>query len=189
MTLYPQAFAFAVLGFVGAGPARADTYAIDAAHSSVTFTIRHEGLLKLNAGFSKFSGTVTWNPGLTAVEASIDVASLDTHRQGRDAALKSPDYFDVAKFPNITFQSKAWNKTGESTYDVVGDLTIKAVTKEVTLQVKLLGMDADKGTASWDAKTTLNRMDFGVSGPSVLDHGIANKLDVVLHIEAKRESP
>jgi len=164
---------------------RADTYTIDPAHSSVSFTIRHDALFKLTAGFTRFHGSVILDPdrplGDTA-EVAIEVASLDTHIHARDEDLKSPHYFDSAKFPLITFRGRVWRRTGAGTFEVKGDLTIKNVTKEVLLSVKRL--DSPGGGHSWEATTTLNRKDFGIQGPSVLDKGISDKLDVAIAVHA-----
>ena len=121
--------------------AAVETYTIDPVHSSVAFTVRHF-LTKVPGRFTKFSGTITVdrdNLENSSVNASIDVGSVDTDNDKRNGHLKSPDFFDAAKFATITFTSKSWKKTGDGTFDVTGDLTMHGVTKEIVLKVDLIG--------------------------------------------------
>src|ERR1700678_2775226 len=142
-----------------AAPAAVETFKIDPVHSSVGFTIRHI-VSKVPGAFTKFSGAVQVdrdNMENNSVEATIDVGSINTFNDYRDADLKKPAYFDAEKFATITFKSKSWKKTGDATFDVTGDLTIRDVTKEVVLKVSFLGFGAGmKGSTSsgWEATTT-----------------------------------
>jgi polyisoprenoid-binding protein YceI len=147
--------------------AGAETYNIDPVHSSVGFSLRHM-VSKFSSSFTKVSGTVNFDaaaPEKSSVEATIEIASVNTANEKRDGHLKTPDFFDAAKFPTATFKSKAWKKTGENTFDVTGDLTIKDVTKEIVLKTDLVGSGPGMGGATlvgWEGKTTLKRTDFGV---------------------------
>ena len=126
---------------VSAASAAVETYAIDPVHSSVAFSVRHF-LTRVPGHFAKFTGTITVdrdNLENSSVVAAIDVGSVSTDNEKRDDHLKSPDFFDAAKFDSITFKSTSWKKTGEGTFDVAGDLTIHGVTKPVVLKVDLLG--------------------------------------------------
>ena len=117
--------------------AATETYEIDPVHSSVEFSITHM-IGHVKGSFTAFSGTIVVdraNLEASTAEATIQVASVDTHNEKRDTHLKSPDFFDAAKFATLSFKSKSWKKTGDNTYDVTGDLTIKDVTKEVILKV------------------------------------------------------
>ena len=119
----------------------AETYTIDSVHSSVGFSLRHM-VSKFTSSFTKVSGIINYDaakPEASSVEATIAIDSVATANEKRDAHLKSPDFFDFAKFPAASFKSKAWKKTGENTFDVTGDLTIKDVTKEVVLKTTLVG--------------------------------------------------
>ncbi len=185
--LLPAAFA-ALLAIGLAAPSRAavETYKIDPVHSSVGFTIRHF-FSNVPGMFTKFSGTITVdrdNLQNSKVEAVIDVPSIDTRIAMRDNDLRSPNYFDAATFPTITFTSKSWKKTGDDTFDVTGDLTIHGVTKEVVLKTKSLGFGPGmKGAmiSGWEATTTLNRNDFGITHfPKVL----GDEVPVTINIEA-----
>ncbi len=179
----------AVLGLFASTRAAVETYHIDPVHSSVAFTIRHV-FTKVPGRFTKFSGTIMVdrdNLERSSVDASIDVASLSTASEKRDADLKVPDFFDTAKFPAINFKSDSWKKTGENEFDVAGKLTIKGTTKDVVLKVTLLGSGPGLMGAyvtGWDVATTLNRLDYGVTGPSWLGKAIGDEVQVAINIEA-----
>ncbi|MFZ1056504.1 MAG: YceI family protein, partial [Opitutaceae bacterium] len=113
--------------------------------------------------------------------------SVSTDNEKRDNHLKSPDFFDAAKFDSIAFKSTSWKKTGEGTFDVAGDLTIHGVTKPVVLKVDLLGFGPGMMGAQlsgWDASVTLNRRDFGVNGPAMLGKALGDDVGVSITIEA-----
>jgi polyisoprenoid-binding protein YceI len=177
------------LGLLASAQGAVETYTIDPVHSSVGFAIRHF-FTNVPGAFTKFSGTITVdrdhleNSSVTAV---IDVGSVDTRTEKRDNHLRSPDFFDAAKFPVMTFKSTAWKQTGEGAFDVTGDLTIKDVTKPVVLKVKLLGFGPGMQGAmlsGWEASTTLNRNDFGITTfPKVLGDDVA----VTITVEADQQ--
>jgi polyisoprenoid-binding protein YceI len=166
-----------------------ETYAIDPVHSSVGFSVRHF-FTKVPGSFTQFSGTITVdrdNLENSSVAVTIDVGSVSTANEKRDNHLKSPDFFDAAKFGTITFKSTAWKKTGESSYDVTGDLTIHGVTKSVVLKVNSLGFGPGMMGAQlsgWDASVTLNRNDFGVNGPAMLGTALGSDVAVSITVEA-----
>jgi len=180
------AFAAALVASVRAD---VETYAIDPVHSSVGFSIRHF-FSKVPGSFTKFAGTITVdraNLENSSVEASIDIGSLSTANDMRDKDLKTSNYFDFAKFPTMTFKSKSWKKTGDDSFDVTGDLTIKDVTKEVVLKVKSLGFGPGMRGAmlsGWEATTTLNKADFGVNGPAALGKMLGAEVAVTIGVEA-----
>jgi polyisoprenoid-binding protein YceI len=184
--------AAAASALVSASSAAVETFKIDPVHSSVGFTIRHI-VSKVPGSFTTFSGTVLVdkdNMENNSVEATIDVGSVETRNDHRNAHLKSPDFFDAVKFPTITFKSTSWKKTGDGAYDVTGNLTIKDVTKEVVLKTTFLGFGPGmKGSTSsgWEATTTLNRTDFGVIGPAGLGAMVGN--DVAITIEVAADTP
>ena len=183
------ALAAAAAGLACAASAAIETYAIDPVHSSVGFSVRHI-LTKVPGSFTQFSGTITVdrdNLENSSVEAVIDVGSVSTRNEKRDAHLKSPDFFDAAKFGTITFKSTSWKKTGDGTFDVAGDLTIHGVTKPVVLKVDLLGFGPGMMGAQlsgWDASVTLNREDFGVNGPAYLGKALGSDVGVSITVEA-----
>jgi polyisoprenoid-binding protein YceI len=176
-------------GLACAASAAVETYAIDPVHSSVGFSIRHI-FSKVPGSFTKFSGTIVVdrdNLENSKVSAVIEVGSINTASDKRDSDLKAPSFFDAAKYATITFTSKSWKKTGDSTYDVTGDLTIKDVTKEVVLKVSSLGFGPGmmgKPVSGWEADVTLDRNDYGVTGPSMLGKALGNDVAVSISVEA-----
>lgn len=184
------ALAILALGIAGTASAAVETYVIDPVHSSVGFNIRHF-FSKVPGHFTTFTGTITVdrdNLENSRVEASIDVGSINTTAEKRDNHLKSPDFFDFAKFATITFKSKSWRKTGTDTYDVTGDLTIKDVTKEVVLKVRSLGfgpgMRPGSMLSGWEAATTLRKSEYGLAGPAMLGKVLGDEVDVAINVEA-----
>ncbi len=166
-------------------------YAIDPQHSQVDFGIKHMGISTVHGRFAIKEGTVDLDPANVAgssVMATIDVASVDTGEAQRDGHLRSPDFFDTAKFPTATFKSTKINKTGEG-YDVVGDLALHGVTKPVTLHMEApskeqIAMDK-KAHRGFTATTTLHRQDFGLvwngtlkSGDNMLGDDVKMEFDI-----------
>ena len=171
---------------VPATRAASETYTIDSAHSSVGFTIRHF-LTKIPGSFAQFEGTITIDretPANNTVHATIAVSSIHTNESKRDAHLQNEDFFLSARFPKISFKSKSWEPTGENTFAVTGDLTIKETTKEVVLQVTLIGFGQGmngKAISAWEATTKLDRRDFGITyGQGI----VGNDVEVAISIEA-----
>jgi len=167
----------------------AETYTIDPVHSSVGFSLRHL-VSKFSSSFTKVTGTVNYDaakPEASTVEATVAIDSVATHNEKRDNHIKSPDFFDAAKYPTATFKSKSWKKTGENTFDVAGDLTIKDVTKEVVLKTTLVGTGPGMGGATltgWEATTTLKKSDFGVAGPATLSAVLGDEVTITISVEA-----
>lgn len=148
---------------------------IDASHSGVTFKIKHLMITDVRGSFSGIEGTVVLDPKdptSGAIEATVDVATINTSDAKRDEHLRSPDFFDVAKFPKATFKSKKIKKAGKG-YQVVGDLTIHGVTKEVTFtaQVSKPTQAFGKTLVGIHGETTINRKDFGITWNQALDQG------------------
>jgi polyisoprenoid-binding protein YceI len=161
-----------------AGPAAAqNTWTIDTSHSQAAFTVRHMMVSNVRGSFGKTEGTVTWDGkdvSTVKAEATIDATTITTNHEKRDAHLKSPDFFDVAQFPTITFKSKRAEPVGNGKFKLIGDLTIRGVTKEVTLDVEgpSQSITAQGRTrVGATATTKLNRRDYGVSWSRNLDGG------------------
>lgn len=177
------------LGFASGAVVGVETYTIDPVHSSVGFTVRHF-VSKVPGKFATFHGTITVDrDDLThsATEATIEVASVDTGNKKRDDDLRSPNFFEIDRFPTMKFKSKSWRKTGEGTFDVVGDLTIKDVTKEVVLKVTSLGFAPGmNGTqlSGWEATTKIDKRDFNVRSPKMLEAVVGNDVTITINIEA-----
>jgi len=172
----------------------ADTYVFDKLHSTVGFQIRHL-FSKVPGKFGDFSGQIQLdeaNPEQSSVEVTIKTASIDTGVKMRDDDLRSPNFFDAKKFPEITFKSTAVKKSGENTADVTGNLTMHGVTKEVVLKVELLGKGAgpkNSTVSGWDASTALKRSDFGLNWNQVIEgtQMVGDDVQIELHIEADKK--
>ncbi len=163
-------FAAGSLAVVMAMPAVAATTAwnLDPNHTNAQFFVKHLGISTVQGDFTKVTGTVMLDDQditKSSVNVTIDATSIDTRVQRRDDDLKSEHFLNVAKFPDITFQSTKVAKTGDNTLQVTGNLTIRGVTKEVTLDVTgptapITAMGVRRG---FSATTKINRQDFGVS--------------------------
>ena len=181
-----------------AGPLLAgDTYTVDKAHSDAVFTIRHL-MSKVTGRFSDLSGTISIDrakPEASSVEFKILATSIDTAQPDRDKHLRSADFFDAEKNPEITFKSTSMKSTGKDTYDVTGTLTIRGVAKEVTLPVTVLGEMKDprgQEKIGFETTTTVNRKDYGVSWNRALDAGgylLGDDVKVTITIEAGKQAP
>lgn len=151
-------------------------WTIDPAHSSVGFTARHLGLSKVRGLFTRFSGEVDGDPSdLTTASGrfEVEMASVDTGSPDRDAHLKSADFFDVEKYPAMTFASRSVVKEGDD-FKVVGDLTIKDITREVTLDLEHGGEQTDpygNRKVGGTLTGTINRSDWGLTWNVPLDSG------------------
>src|SRR5713101_5346463 len=167
------------------------TWAIDPVHSEVGFSVRHMMVSKVRGKFTKFSGQlVTADDVLgSSVTAEIDLSSIETGAEQRDAHLRSPDFFDTDKHPLMTYRSTGIRAAGDG-YVVDGELTLKGVTKIVPLALELngLGPDAYGGTrAGFTATGEINRQDFGVTWNAAMEHGgvvVSDKVNILLEIEA-----
>jgi polyisoprenoid-binding protein YceI len=175
--------------------AAAVTYTVDDNHSEVSFRIRHF-VSKVRGQFRDFSATIVKDdadPMASSVEFTIQAASIDTDHETRDADLRSPNFFDVEKFPAITFKSTAIAKSGDDLYDVTGELTMHGVTKTLTLPVSFGGEMADgRGgfRAAFETATTLDRKEFGLTWNRALDQGglmLGDEIEVVVSLAAIRK--
>lgn len=175
----------------------ADTYVVDKGHSSVEFRIRHFAS-KVNGRFSDFEGTIQADPAkpeASSVTFTIKTASIDTNNGNRDNDLRSPNFFDAAKFPEIGFRSAKMVSTGKDQYAVTGTLTMHGVSKEVTLPVTYLGSMKDpRGgeRASFELNMKLNRKDWGIDWNKTLDSGslmLSDDVDVTIDLETVRKAP
>lgn len=173
------------------------TWTIDPNHSSAGFTIRHL-FSKVNGSFAKLLGTVAYDPQKpesSSVTAEIDASSVTTNNETRDKDLRSDNFFDVAKYPTITFASTKVTRAGENKLKVEGNLTMHGITKPVTLDVDFLGsgkgmMGEDR--AGFEGATTLNRKDFDIVWNRNLDQGgtlLGDDVAIHLSIEAFVKPP
>jgi polyisoprenoid-binding protein YceI len=168
------------------------TWDIDRDHSNVEFVARHL-LSKVRGRFNEFEGAITVgeDPAESSVEVTIDAASIDTHQPDRDAHLRSGDFLDVEEYPTLHFVSTAVRPSGEDGhFEVDGDLTIRDVTKPVTLDVEFLGWSDDPWSgerAGFSASTEIDRDEFGANYNVVLETGgllVGKKVRIELEVEA-----
>lgn len=171
-------------------PINAGNWTIDAAHSTVGFTVKHLMVSKVRGKFENFSGTITVaEDGTPAVQAEIDVTSITTGNQQRDGHLKSADFFEAEKFPTATFVSTAVTPDGDD-YELTGDFTLHGVTKPVTLKLEFNGVNAGMGqgpVAGFEATTVISRKEFGIDIEMPLEGGgvvVGDKVTITLEIEA-----
>ena len=174
--------------------APAETYKIDSAHSQIAFTL-HQFVSSVRGEFHRLSGTIEVDrdhPEQSSVTARISVGSIDTKIQKRDHHLLSAEFFDAAKFPEITFKSRNVKRAGESSGDIVGDFTMHGVTKPMTLHVKLSTPPSGESLPDrtrWIVTTDpINRKDFGLMFSSATESvsGIGSNVTPTIEIEAVR---
>jgi len=167
------------------------TYKIDKSHSEAIFQVRHL-VTKVRGRFTDFEGAIEYNeanPELSTVNFTIKTASIDTAEGDRDKHLRSADFFEVDKYPEITFRSKKMTKRGDG-YDVSGDLTIHGVTKEVVLPVAHLGKAKDPWGGErlgFEVETSLNRKDYGLAFNVALETGgflVGDEVKISIDIQA-----
>lgn len=170
------------------------TWTVDAAHSTVGFAVKHMGIATVRGRFTEFEGTLEVGEDLAGSSArgTVKAASITTEEQQRDEHLRSPDFFDVAKFPTITFKSKKVKASGATKAKVTGDLTIHGVTKEVVLDAQLTpetqnpwGQTVRGATAT----TKINRKDFGLGWNKVLEAGgvlVGDEVKIQLDLELRK---
>jgi polyisoprenoid-binding protein YceI len=175
-----------------AAPAALPTWNVDVAHSEVTFRIRHF-MSRVSGTFTDWSGTMQGDPANWAggsVTATINVASVDTRQDRRDADLRSARFFNVDSFPTITFVSKSVAQKGDS-LTITGDLTMRGVTKPVVLKGAALGvMPGDRPRAGFEVTTTLNRLEYGVMYNRILEGGgtmLGDDVEIRINVEALRQ--
>lgn len=167
------------------------TWNIDPAHSVVGFSLRHAMISTVRGNFGEFSGTVNVTSPTTAdVNVDIKADSITTHQEQRDEHLRSSDFFETATYPNLTFVSTGVKDIDDDEFVLVGDLTIRGVTKTVELDVEFLGTQVDANgqlRAGFEAKTSVNRKDFGLTWNAALETGgvlVSDKIKINLDIAA-----
>jgi polyisoprenoid-binding protein YceI len=168
------------------------TYAIDASHTQLGFAVRHMAVSKVRGRFGTFEGTIdiAENPVDSKVSLSIDATSVDSRDENRDNHLRSGDFFDIEHHPQWAFASTSIAAVTPTEWKVTGDLTIRGVTKPVTLDVSLEGVVKDpygNHRVGFSGSTSINREDFDVSFGAVMETGglvVGKKVDIELEVEA-----
>ena len=168
------------------------TWKIDPAHTSINFVVRHLVMFKVRGAFKKFNGDLDFDPQsptAARVEVHIDAASIDTGEAQRDGHLRSPDFFETEKFPEIVFKSRKIEKSGAD-FKVTGDLTMHGVTKELVLSAESAGQGKDlygKQRAGFTGKTSLDRTEFGLKWNQALEAGglaVGHKIEIEFELQA-----
>lgn len=176
-------------------PVPADVHTIDAGHSEVSFQVRHL-VTQVRGNFNDYEGTINLDPAnleRSSVDFRIKAASIDTNHADRDKHLRGEDFFFVEKYPEIAFKSKSIKKTGKDTYAVAGTLTMRGVSKEVTLPVTYLGAVKDpwgNEKAGFATEVTLNRKDYGINWNAALDNGgfvLSDEVKVSINLETQKK--
>ena len=201
--LFTAAVLFVATGVVGttheaSGPddrSSAATWNVDQAHSNVGFSVRHLGISTVRGSFRSYDATLDFDPDdLTtlAATADIEVASVDTRNDRRDNHLRSDDFFHVEAHPTMRFESTRVQNINGDTFEIVGNLTIKDVTREVVLAATLNGVAAFQGNevAALTAETVIDRHDYGLTWSRVTEAGglvVGRDVTITLEIEAARE--
>ena len=170
----------------------------DTAHSQVEFSVKHMMFSTAKGQFTKFDGSVELNeqnPAASSVNVTIDVASINTNDERRDGHLKSPDFFDVATYPTITFKSTKVETQGENHYKVTGDMTVRDVTRPVVLDVNLLGKFKDMHGAesyAFSITTAFSRKEFGLTWNVALETGgvmVSDQVNINIETQVKAAAP
>ena len=152
-----------------AAAAQAETFTVDASHAEVGFSIKHMMVSNTKGTFNTFQGTLDYDIAtqtLKSVEGTIEIASIDTNNEKRDDHLKNKDFFNVAKFPKMTFKSTSVKKTGNNTFEVTGNLNVLGIDRVVVVPVTITGpIDDPYGMKriGIECNTTLNRRDLGIT--------------------------
>ena len=167
------------------------TYAIDPNHSRAEFRVRHLGISTVTGRFGDVSGTVSIGDGLGSMDATavIDASSISTGNADRDGHLQSPDFFDVAQYPEITFQSTEIRPSGDGNFILVGDLTMHGVTRPVELETEYVGTSSMGGTqkVGFSASGEINRQDWGLTWAQTNEAGealVGDTVELTIEVEA-----
>lgn len=176
----------ALASLLGSAVQAADTFAVDASHSTAIFRVVHLGVTPNYGRFNDLDGTVTWagdDLAAAKVELKIKTGSVDTNNGKRDTHLKGPDFFNEKQYPELSFVSKSWAKNADGTYAVSGDLTLKGVTKPTTVTVTKTGEGKDPWGGyrlGFESSFKLNRSEFDIKG---VPGGVGEEVTVIIALE------
>jgi polyisoprenoid-binding protein YceI len=172
----------------------AGTWKVDPVHSSVEFHVKHLGIATVKGQFKEFEGTLESSPDGVVAYGTVKTASVDTREPQRDEHLRSADFFEVERYPEIGFRSTAIGPTGEDEFEIVADLTIHGVTRSVTLQATLEGVELSDHQGNTrvgvSAATQINRSDFEMRFNAALGSGnlvVGDKVKILVEISAVKQ--
>jgi len=173
------------------------TWSIDPAHSNVEFQVKHLMISTVKGRFGDVKGTVRYNdadPSKSDVEIEVGIGSIDTRAEQRDAHLRSPDFFDAERFPTMRFKSKRIEGSIEGEFKLIGDLTIRDVTREVALSAEFHGRERDPWNGErmgFEASGKLNRKEFGLNWNQVLESGgwlVGDDIKLSIEVELVKQA-
>jgi polyisoprenoid-binding protein YceI len=171
------------------------TWVLDPAHSSVAFQVKHLGIATVRGHFGSFDGSlVVAEDGTVTASGTVQAASVDTDEPKRDDHLRSPDFFDVEQYPQLSFSSTAITPTADDELEIVGELTLHGVTREITLQAEVQGTESDpwgNERVGLEASGQLSRGDFGMTFNQALGSGnmlVSDKVKLTLDISAIKQA-
>jgi polyisoprenoid-binding protein YceI len=168
------------------------TYSIDVSHSEIGFAVRHMMFAKVRGHFKSWTANLQYDaaaPEKSNIQVDIDVASIDTREEKRDGHLRSADFFDVEKFPKMTFQSKRIESNGKGRYTLTGDLSIHGVTRELAVDVEETGRGKDpwgNDRLGFSARATISRSDWGLTWNQALEAGgvlVSDKVEIEAEVQ------
>jgi polyisoprenoid-binding protein YceI len=166
------------------------TWNVDKVHSSVEFQVKHLGIATVKGQFNDFEGTLEVGPDGASAHGSVKVASVDTREEQRDEHLRSPDFFDVANYPEITFSSSAITPVEQDTFEIEGEFTIHGVTRPLKLEATIEGTETDpqgNPRVGLSATAQINRSDFDMKFNMALGSGnvvVSDKVKILLDVSA-----
>lgn len=172
------------------------TWAVDPAHSGVEFQVKHLGISTVRGHFARFRGTLEIGDDLASARAygTVETASVNTNDEGRDEHLRSGDFFDAEEYPEIAFISKSITPTGEDTFEITGELTLRGVTRDLTLQAEITGTEHDlygNDRVALEVAGELDRRDYGITFNQALGSGnllVSDKVKLLLDISAVKQA-
>ncbi|MDH5543044.1 MAG: YceI family protein [Nitrospinota bacterium] len=185
-------FAFSIVFAVLPGMVQANTYTIDKGHTTIGFSVRHMVISNVRGQFNNFEGTFVFDPNnidLTSASVKIDAASIDTNEAKRDEHLRTPEFLDVKKFPDITFELKSFMKHGNNEVMGKGDITIRGITKTIALKGEFIGAVKDpwgNERVGFSATGEIDRKEFGLTWNKVLETGgvvVGDKVTLIIEVE------
>ncbi len=173
------------------------TYTIDPSHSRFGFVVRHLGFSKVRGSFEQFEGSLQLDPSdlsTLRADATVQATSITTSDEKRDTHLRSADFFEVVRFPTITFKSKEVKNVSGDAFTLVGDFTLHGVTKPIEMKAEYLGEGKDPwgGTrVAFETRTKINRKEYGLNWNAVLETGgllVSDEVEIVLEVQAVQQS-
>ncbi len=180
----------AVASAAMAMPAQADSFEVDGVHSSVLFRVKHNNVSYFYGRFNEVSGSFNLDktdPSKSSMDISVNADSVDSNNEGRNKHLKGPDFFSTKEFPALSFVAKKFEKSGDTTFNITGDLTMRGTTKSVSVAVEHTGDGEGRGgkkVSGFEGKVTIKRSDYGVS--YMVGPGLADEVTLIVSLQGAK---